>query len=354
MSTSPPGEPEPTPVPPWTFAISPRNHDPSRAWDEIDTTVRLADRYGFTGVLAHTGNDTLVDPWLVGQHALAVSDRLVPLVAVNPVYHHPFAVAQLASSLSYRYRRPLFLNFVAGTSTPDRLALGDDTDHDRRYVRLREYADLVLRLVGDPAPVTADGEFYRLRGARLRLPAGDGLRPVPFVAGHSPAARETARALDAVHVGMFPTDLRTPDQTGVYAGLIVRADDEQAWRVARERYPHDPDLERAAVAALRYTDAVWRREAVRPSAAGRPEVGHLWTAPMRSLRADCPYLVGGVETLAPVLAAVLAGGVRAVVVDLAPTEADFRWARELLRRATDLVAVTAAADLPPPHGSLGR
>ncbi|WP_176734347.1 LLM class flavin-dependent oxidoreductase [Micromonospora haikouensis] len=367
MTSDPPAEPASTPAPPWFFAISRRNHDPAHTWSALDATVRLADRYGFTGILAHTGNDTLVDPWFVGQHTLTVSDRLLPLVAVNPVYHHPFAVAQLAASLTYRHRRPIFLNFVAGTSTPDRLALGDHTDHDRRYQRLREHAEIVLRLTGDPAPVTVDGEFYQLRGARLRLPVGPRWRPVPFVAGHSPAARETAQALGATHVGMISPRVppesaatspdrspRVDDRTGVYAGLIVRADDRRAWRVARERYPHDPGLEEAGATALRYTDALWRHEAFRSADDVRAVPGHFWTGPMRSLRADCPYLVGGVDTLAPVLAAELAGGVRAFILDLAPTETDFRWARELLRRATALAAPAGDPGPPPTHGSSGR
>ncbi|MDW5324843.1 LLM class flavin-dependent oxidoreductase [Plantactinospora sp. KLBMP9567] len=319
---------------PWTFAISPRNHDPDRAWPEIDATVRLADAHGFTGVLAHTGNDTLVDPWLVGQHALAVSDRLRPLVAVNPVYHHPFAVAQLAASLTYRYGRRLFLNFVAGTSTPDRLALGDETEHDRRYARLAEYGRIVLDLLGSPTPVTADGEFYRMRGARLRLPGPPELRPIGFVAGQSPAAETCAEALRAVRIRMFgPEEPKPGHLLGAYAALIVRETDEEAWRVALRRYPPDTELEAAGSAALRYTDAVWRRQAFQ-QVGGAPS--WFWTAPMRSMRADCPFLVGGVETLAPVLAGQLAAGTVAFVLDLAPEEPDFAWAARLTRRAGEL------------------
>ncbi len=330
------------------FAISPRNHDPQRAWTDIDTTIRLADRYGFTGILAHTGNDTLMDPWLVGQHALDASEHLAPLVAVNPVYHHPFAVAQLVSSLTYRYGRRLYLNLVTGTATPDRVALGDETPHDRRYARLREYGLAVLGLLGTAAPYTADGEFYRLRGARVRLPGPPELRPEPFVAGASPAAQECAEALGAVRIGMIGPDRPEPaKRLGGYAGLLVRDSDAEAWRVARTRYPDDPDLESAGTAALRYTDAVWRHAAF--ADAGRDPAGPPWhwTGPMRSLRMDCPLLVGGVATIGEVLAAHLRAGRTDLIVDLAADEEDFAWAARALAHADRLARATGAAGAGP-------
>ncbi|GIJ21051.1 LLM class flavin-dependent oxidoreductase [Micromonospora lutea] len=321
----------------WIFAISPRSSDPRTAWSQIDTTIRLADRYGFTGVLAHTGNDALFDPWLVGQHALDSTPRLEPLVAVNPVYHHPFAVAQWIAALTHRYQRRVFLNFVTGTATPDRVALGDDLDHDRRYDRLREYAQIVLALVDGAAPLTVTGDFYQLRGARLRLPTPPGLRPVPFIAGQSPAAAQCSRAIEAVSVGMWrPQPPDRGESKGAYAGLIVRESDADAWRVARERYPADPDLAAAGAAALRYTDATWRHQAFAEAEEPNERPTWFWREPMRSMRADCPYLVGGVETLAPVLAAHQSAGFASLILDLAPHDDDFRWAERLLTRAREL------------------
>ncbi|WP_405059127.1 LLM class flavin-dependent oxidoreductase [Kribbella sp. NBC_01505] len=323
---------------PWVFAISPRNHDTRTAWREIDATIGLADSYGFTGILAHTGNDTLVNPWLVGQHALAMSQRLRPLIAVNPVYHHPFAVAQFVSSLSYCYGRGLFLNFVAGTSIPDRLALGDDVDHDLRYARLSEYGAIVLRLLESSAPIDVTGEFYGLSRARLPQPTTPESRPVAFVAGQSPAARHCAETLAAVRIQLLSPGVPADgDGLGMYGGLIVRETVEEAWRVALLRYPTDDGLERAAASALRYTDAVWRRAAFAATVDGTDTPPWFWTGPMRSMRADCPFLVGDVETLAGVVAAHRRAGVTSFIFDLAPEETDFAWAARMLERADKLL-----------------
>lgn len=328
------------------FAISPRDHDPATAWTAVETTIHLADRYGFTGVLAHVGNDTLVEPWTVAHHALATSTALRPLIAVNPVYQHPFATAQLAASLTYRYQRPLLLNLVAGTSVPDRLALGDTTEHDDRYARLCEYAEIVFALLEGGTPVTRQGRFYQVRGARLRLPPAAELRPQAFVAGESAAAQECARALGADQIGMFrprPQSVSPGGRTGRYAGMIARETDDQAWRAALRRYPVAPELEAAGAAALRYTDATWRHRAFGEAAAADATPSWFWSAPMRSLRADCPFLVGGVDTLAAVLAAEMTTGVDTFILDLAAAEEDFRWAAQVLDSAGAVVHRAAPA-----------
>ncbi|WP_306416165.1 LLM class flavin-dependent oxidoreductase [Micromonospora okii] len=335
------------------FAISPRDHDPASAWTAVDATIRLADRHGLTGVLAHVGNDTLVDPWTVAHHALATSAALRPLVAVNPVYQHPFATAQLAASLTYRYQRPLLLNLVAGTSVPDRLALGDPTEHDDRYARLREYAEIVFALL-DGTPVSRQGRFYQVRGARLRHAPAAGLSPQAFVAGESAAARECARALGAGQIGMFrprPQPVSPDLRAGRYAGMIARETDDQAWRAALRRYPLAPELEAAGAAALRYTDATWRHRAFREAAETDAPPSWFWSAPMRSLRADCPFLVGGVDTLAAVLASEISAGADTFILDLAAAEEDFRWAAQVLDRAATIVHRAASARPSTPGGA---
>jgi len=38
----------------------------------------------------------------------------VPLVAVQPVYMHPYSVAKMVSTLAFLHQRRVFLNMVAG------------------------------------------------------------------------------------------------------------------------------------------------------------------------------------------------------------------------------------------------
>ena len=68
--------------------------------------------------------------------------RVVPLIAVQPVYIHPYSVAKLVSSLAFLHGRKVYLNMVAGGFVTDLDALADETDHDERYRRLVEYTTM--------------------------------------------------------------------------------------------------------------------------------------------------------------------------------------------------------------------
>jgi alkanesulfonate monooxygenase len=56
----------------------------------------------------------LVDPCLVSQVILQNTKKLCPLVAVQPAYMHPYAVAKIVSSLAHLYERRIYLNMVVG------------------------------------------------------------------------------------------------------------------------------------------------------------------------------------------------------------------------------------------------
>ena len=79
---------------------------PSTAMDRtgyvstVRDVARWSDRAGFAGILVYTDN-SLVDPWLVSQIVVENTEHLCPLVAVQPVYAHPYTVAKLIASLAH-------------------------------------------------------------------------------------------------------------------------------------------------------------------------------------------------------------------------------------------------------------
>ena len=83
------------------------------------------------------------NPWLVSQLIIEATERLCPLVAIQPVYMHPYSVAKMVTSLAHLYGRRLYLNMVAGGFVNDLAALNDTTPHDRRYERLVEYTTII-------------------------------------------------------------------------------------------------------------------------------------------------------------------------------------------------------------------
>ena len=118
--------------------------------------ARWAERAGHKAFLIHSGNQ-LIDPWAVAQMVMHETTRIAPIVTVQPLYSHPYAVAKKVTTLAMRYGRAPHLNLAAGACRADLLSLGDSTPHDKRYARLVEFGTVVQQLLRSADPVVFDG-----------------------------------------------------------------------------------------------------------------------------------------------------------------------------------------------------
>src|SRR5215831_2549197 len=108
--------------------------------------ARWSEQFGWKGILVYSDN-SLVDPWLIAQIIIESTDRLCPLVAVQPIYTHPYTVAKMLATFGFLFKRRVYLNMVAGGFKNDLTALNDTTPHDKRYARLVEYTTIIQRLL---------------------------------------------------------------------------------------------------------------------------------------------------------------------------------------------------------------
>ena len=107
---------------------------------------------------------------------------------VSPVsFRHPVITAWQASAVDSLAGGRLRLGVGAGWQEREHEAHGFDLlDTDRRFARFEEGLEVVTRLLRDDAPVSFDGEFYRLRDALLtpRSPRPGG--PPIVIGGNGP------------------------------------------------------------------------------------------------------------------------------------------------------------------------
>ena len=212
---------------------------------DVVTVARWSDAAQCEGMLIYTDNG-LVDPWSVAQAVITHTERLAPLVAVQPIYMHPYAVAKLVATLGFLYGRRVYLNMVAGGFKNDLEGLGDPTPHDERYARLVEYTTVIKQLLDTPGPVSFQGRYYHMTNVRLAPALPPGLMPGVLVSGSSDAGLAAARELGALAV-RYPKPVAEyevappPDVAllGIRIGIIARQDSADAWSVARARFPED-------------------------------------------------------------------------------------------------------------------
>lgn len=306
--------------------------------------ARWSERAGCTGILVYTDNG-LIDPWLVAQVVIENTDRLCPLVAVQPMYMHPYSVAKMVTSFAYLYRRRIHLNMVAGGFRNDLIALNDVTPHDQRYDRLIEYTQIVKRLLEDQAPVTFQGGFYSVAKLTLRPPMPANLLPRIFVSGSSDAGLAAARVTGATAV-QYPgppdrcpvvTEERSLVGYGVRVGIIAREEEDQAWEVAHARFPVDRKGQITHQLAMKVSDSAWHRQlsSVQTEAGQRDTY---WLVPFQNYKTFCPYLVGSHAQVAREIGRYIAAGYRAYILDIPPSEEELTHIGIVFRHAEERIS----------------
>lgn len=311
---------------------------PSGYANRVVEAARWSERAGCTGILVYTDN-SLVDPWLVAQLIVSSTASLSPLVAVQPVYMHPYSAAKMASSLAFLYRRRVFFNMVAGGFKNDLAALNDQTPHDRRYDRLIEYAHILRELLEAHAPVTFEGSFYRVTNLKLNPAIAADLLPGFLVSGSSDAGLAAARKMGAVAV-KYP---EPPEQCakdgssdlpcGIRIGVIARPDREAAWTVAYQRFPEDRKGELTRKLATKISDSAWHKR-LSELDPGSDASGTYWLRPFESYQTNCPYLVGAYDDVAAELARYMSAGYATYILDIPAAEEDFEHTRAVFELAS--------------------
>src|SRR5439155_21162436 len=78
--------------------------DPETYAQRVADVARWGEQAGCKGILEYADN-RLLDPWLVSHIIIQNTTSLCPLVAVQPIYMHPYAVAKMVASLGLLHRR---------------------------------------------------------------------------------------------------------------------------------------------------------------------------------------------------------------------------------------------------------
>jgi len=325
------------------FSMCPtiNNLDPDSYLRQAINVARWSEECGCRGILVFSDNSQL-DAWTVSQLIISHTYKLCPLVAVQPVYMHPYTVAKILSTTGWLYARQIYLNMVAGGFVNDLKALDDRTPHDKRYDRLSEYVHIVRSLL-EGQTVTFDGEFYHVDKLKLAPPLAEELFPGIFVSGSSDAGVAAARTMGATAI-KYPKPAGEEEARaeaglvcGIRVGIIARRSRSEAWDIAHLRFPEDRKGQLTRQLASKVSDSVWHKELNSVDQAG--EESPYWLVPFQNYKAMCPYLVGSYEQVGVELARYFRAGHRTVILEAPTSLDDMRHMFTALEAATQGVGV---------------
>ncbi|MGH8908577.1 MAG: LLM class flavin-dependent oxidoreductase [Egibacteraceae bacterium] len=320
------------------FATCPQSKDvdSSTYLRAVADVARWSEAAGCAGILVYTDNG-IVDPWLVSQVILQHTQRLGPLVAIQPVYTHPYTAAKMVASLAFMHGRRVYLNMLAGGFKNDLIALGDQTPHDERYARTTEYTQIMMGLLAG-GPVTLHGAYYQVTNLRLTPAVPPDLVPEVLISGSSPAGLAAAKTLGAIPVKYpkppgeeEPVTGDGPAEFGVRVGIVARERADEAWRVALERFPEDRKGQITHKLAMSVSDSHWHRQLSRrgharpgeaESEAEPGEPNPYWLGPFQNYKTFCPYLVGSYERVAAELSRYVQLGTTTFILDIPASQTE--------------------------------
>jgi alkanesulfonate monooxygenase len=325
------------------FTTCPQSKDLDRP-DYVRQVIEIAhwsEEFHCDGMLIYTDNG-LVDPWLIAQIVVENTEHLMPLVAVQPIYMHPYSVAKLVTSIAYLHNRRIALNMLAGGFRNDLLALGDTTEHDDRYLRTTEYTQIIRRLLQGDGATELNGKYYSVKNLKMTPPLPPELFPEILISGSSAAGMAAAQAIGATAI-RYPQPaefeeaerdaLATGTKCGMRVGVIARKDDEEAWRVAHERFPEDRRGQLAHQVAMKVSDSVWHKQLSALDQRSQSDDSPYWLGPMQNYKTFCPYIVGSYARVATELGRYISLGFRTVILDIPPSRDELAHVMESFRMA---------------------
>lgn len=240
----------------------------------LQQIAQAADTLGFGGVLLPTGR-SCEDAWAVASAVMPSTKQLKFLVALRPGIISPTAGARIAATLDRLSGGRLLINVVTGGDPNEAAGDGVFLDHDARYRQTDEFLE-IWRRVSSGETVDFEGEYLRVRGAKILYPPAQRPYPPLYFGGSSPAAHELA----AKHVDVYLTwgeppaavaeklrDMRARAEAqgrtlrfGIRLHVIVRETRSEAWAAAEKLISH---LDDSAIAAAQQSFARFDSEGQR-------------------------------------------------------------------------------------------
>ncbi|WP_029284519.1 LLM class flavin-dependent oxidoreductase [Pedobacter sp. R20-19] len=309
---------------------------------QAETFISESDRYKFTGILVPDANSNYLNPWFFANLIIKHSKSLIPFIAVNSLYTHPFYTAKYISNLSSYLNRPLYVNYITGTALFDSTGLGDSVNHDSKYERLGEYCSIVDQLLKGGAPVSFQGAYYALNNVILPESLSSELQPINYIAGKSDASlkltRETGSGRLCMAIPENDFNQSVGDyKTGFHFGIIAREDEKSNYKLLAEYAPADDTARKIKEFTTKRSAVIWKKELLAQSkVANVNDIYNL--TPFINGHSDVPYLVGSIENVAKYILGYLIKGLNSIVIEVPMTGYDeFKYINQVFLSVQQLL-----------------
>jgi alkanesulfonate monooxygenase len=157
--------------------------------DYLVQVARTAEDAGFVFALVPVGT-TCEDAWIASAFVAARTEKLKFLVAMRPGFIAPTVAAKMSNTFDQLTQGRVLINVVTGGFPNELAADGDFTEHDERYVRTKEFMQVVRRAWTEPKSWSHEGAHYKVEKGNVFPKPYQRPSPRWYFGGASDAAKE--------------------------------------------------------------------------------------------------------------------------------------------------------------------
>lgn len=187
----------------------------------FDRIVEAAQEAHFSYLLIPVGV-TCWEAYMSGAYVAARYRTIRPLIAARPGYINPVMLARMIATLDHLSGGRVSVNLIAGQNEADVEADGVQLAKADRYALMSEEVDILKALWAGEQPLTFDGRFHKLKGARIEPKAFQRPHPRFYLGGGSPEAWEISARHSDVHLFWGDTPERIAANIATIRGLAAR------------------------------------------------------------------------------------------------------------------------------------
>jgi alkanesulfonate monooxygenase len=280
---------------------------------EMENCLKVSGSFLYTLV---TVGDGRLDPWVVAQRGMHLSQEFSPLIAVNPLYQHPLSVAKRVASLRALYPNRIAINLVSGSFFHEMERLGDCLGSEDRNDRLRDFLSALNILLSAGTPKKYEGRYYQFRD--IQLFPQDGRQVDCFISGSVAGISSAPNHFFVKNVRPGAT-LPVADacNTGLAFGICARENRDAARMAAQLLYPENRKGRMLYDMTASNQQTPWNKW-LRENA--DKDFGLYSLLPAKNFWSAAPFLIGSYEEVAQEISRLKAMGYGFFLVDFNPSE----------------------------------
>jgi len=309
--------------------------------DFVKETIVLTEKHGYTGSLIYY-NHYMADPWIVASYMLEHSNNIIPLVATQPNALPPHSVAKIIQSFHAIYNRKVNINLITGNNTREIDEINDIREHSFRYERMEEYASCLKQILAleSNSKVNFNGKYYKYTNLYMEPQVNVEFLPEIFLAGASKEALNVSESFADVSltrpgpIKEFTNKYKNSygiNKLGIRVGIIARERNEDAWEVAKSRFPKSR-IGKIKAIAKSTNETIINNKEIATLAVNKEIYDDVYWMGAYLSNNNNPYLVGSFEEVSNYLNLYLKTGVNCILICDLYKEEDFEYTSEVIRR----------------------